>query len=403
MINTQYRVKTPPKNAKIPDVASRSLEALAGAIQQQYINAIFVNGVDSIIYIRRENGRSCTCQDIGISPVFQQGSTTLEVDGTFGRATLDSLLTGDDIVFRDPGGRAGDTAIDRHEHGPEDTVVFKDEMEPRTSDPDQGIIVPPTEENVNILPSGSSGCALCFGTGYVGGFDIHLGYRETLDVTLNPTLTNLSLDHTLNPHRLWKKSSSVGTATFSIILPKAAIITHSLKVWDNKELVSPLTYKLEISEGTWNTISATNLLTYCTGKPALIRLTTLVDDFRFSHVEIQVGYTSTPPKIDIPKFDEVLHAAVFEGIVGSPIILPPTLAKLNSSSMVRESLFGRIWRITNVRDWYDHRMNNHGYETTARLIQKYETSNILPGLASALSKPATAASSIFKQNARKFL
>jgi len=395
MIKTTYSGQIRPKNDKIPNVAERTLHEIAHRAQQQYKNAIFVNGVDSLIYVRREFGRECTCRDIMLTP-------KLEADGTMGEATLDAVLSDTDVIFRESGGRSSDTDTDRHATGPED-FVWEDPNEPQTSKPDQPEEVPDplSLENEKVLPAGSASCAACFGVGYVGGFIPHAGFREALDITANPTLVDFDVDHTETPHRMWSHTNGA-TATFTLVLPKGAVSAHSVKVFDNNKLLSHSTYDLECTaSGSYETLNESSLISFCDGREHTIRLTSLVDQFRFSHIEIQFSFSIEATRINIPRFDAALHRTIFEGLTGSSLVLPPTVGNVNRLSVIRESLYGRAWRISNVQDWFDNKKNVHGWDCLSRMLQPYELLNMLPALPNKVRRPGQKRRT--EMNRRKFL
>lgn len=401
-------VKTPtkglflPKNRRSPERAERTLERVAQVAQQQYVNAIYVNGVPCFIYPRLEAGRACTCRSSTQTPMMDEA-------GHLTQDAMQTLLLGSDVMMREAGERSpverpdGKERFNFHE-----LETFKLDGQPQTSDPLADLVEPyvigdedPSESDsarsiiqeqrgLSSEYGGRNSCGVCYGTNYIGGFDLYGGQRIVMDTTHPGVDGYLYHVDTQKAPNAWVSDGRGAYVDFPLVLPRSVSVAHALRVFDNNKVINDHNYSLEIKPqgGAFVPLSRWVLVDHCLGLPAVLRIKSTVDDFRFTHIEIQLFFLSDPPRVDFPKLDKNPYIAIFDGLTGSQLIIPPTVSNIPYLSIICDGTYGKAWSLTSISEFNDHRQNIHGWEALGRLVQDYETIGLLTRPAAELLKPA---------------
>jgi hypothetical protein len=393
-----------PRNDKAVRVATTSLQQMAPLFQKQYENALEVNGYDCLYFMIKRTGRVCTCRSAPAQT--QTGTVQLDDDGKASPEDINRILTGSDFKINSygPTNKSGFDDLQIGLSTSEEQAPGKsrssskrgktmDDFEASSVD----ISIPnsrnqgyetddPAIESDNDNPIGHGtdlACAVCFGTGFVGGFDLFRGVKITCDTTHEPsTITGLRLKNTVHPYVF--ESFKVGaTADFKVLLPRGAVSIESVRVFENTSTLWG-GYKIEVFDDVWTTpVELTGmgpqLLQFCTGRECTVRLTvtdkaaaSLDSPFRFSHIDIQVLMSDVPTRIDYPHFNHTSDPAVLDGTQEVSLNLPPTVPYCYPNDMVFDKQTHKLWRIESSEDFTDRILNPHGYTCQARLVQPFE-------------------------------
>lgn len=281
-----------------------------------------------------------------------------------------SLLSDTDVIIKNPNGSKLS-----------DYVMHTDKLD-RDSSSLTDLIPDVSVNPAHFAPAfgDTPACCVCHGVGYVGGFTPYRGERIILDTT-EPSVESDHgyIDPQFYPNRLLLEDGA--TAIWTITIPKSIARLDALQLWDNESPIPYNDYLVEVEyEGSWVVISGSDLLTYATGLPQRIRVSPLILSLRFSHLEIQISYSKTLLRIDFPNLPNELSYNVYDNLSSLTLIIPPSVAYLHKYSVVRESLYGSLWRLTSISYVGDYGNQQHGWSTTARLVQPYELVNTLPTL-----------------------
>jgi hypothetical protein len=401
-----------PKNNESVEVARTSLQYLAPVIQKQYMNALAVNGFESIFYSRMTSGRRCTCTyahpSVDDPSLAQQGNKFFTESGAATPEGLQTMLQDSDFQILDYRSRRQATDLKKptkvisvnHEgkvsrgefkhsgnlDDDEATYVDTNEDTSPFDNLDGGL---ETELNLGdevIGPDGSittgNSCGICYGTGYVGGFSMFRGVKITLDAT-TPVFNakGFLVRSDLFPNAFESHDSAEAWVEFTTILPRSTVSVESIKLVDkNKALWSG--FALEISntlDPTWRRVAQSNLAYYCNGKPSKIRVHTIDTQapFKFTHVEIQLLLSSDPTYIDFPHLSKTSDQSVLESIDSVSLNFTPEIPLVQAYDVVYDRVFNKLWRITSAEETIDRIQNVHGHGANARLIQAHEVLNLL--------------------------
>ena len=388
-----------PSNSRAVDVAKQAIYALTPVQQRKYDNAFQVQGYDSLVYTRLEQGVRCSCMS-GQSNL----GTLLMEDGKMPVGKIDELLTGG-MVFkvnrygarqpdredlREPRGQDPKTRQDQAYDGlknentiqPPTTIVSSDLTDPFTDEVvdsategvDGHLVRNELDEladtfDINNSNSSDNACAICFGSGFVGGFTVLGSWRQALSSEWGPTVLSPggTIEVGASPfffRCLW--------AEFTTILPKGFVALDSLRVWNNAKLVTSGTVLIDGSTADWSTIR-----TKCDGLPHVVRVQFDVDT-DWTHLEIQIGLTTQMSKIDFPKMVNAGDQSKLDATDDVQINASPMIPYLSAKDVIIEHTFGKAFQVGSINPWNDKSRNVLGWDCSCRVIQPNEVLNLLP-------------------------
>lgn len=363
-----------PRNiiAARQDIA-RQHEHYAQIYQRSYSEALRASGIQGQVYAALTGGVKCTC--------FMEASV-LDDDGNMSDRAINEVL--------ERHVRSSST-----EPKPDTRRIYK------AVDLDLDIDVPDyatleladddlddyeTLEDIN--PGyGQNRCGICFGTGYVGGYQIANGHRSVVDTQTDPMLSqHYELVTSEQPHELryvGEADSSgnlpLGTVTFTLTVPKQAT-QHlaTVRVWNNDCPLDTTDYSLIWRTERGNSTTLDGWLLDMTSDTCQA---TVISNKTLTHLELQFVFANEDNVqwLDMPQ----VPAAMFEpDLLGQRVTATlnlPHSAGANNRSIVRESKFGRTWQLSEVTPHYDNKGIVAFVEAEARLVGQNEVFNLLPG------------------------
>lgn len=380
-ILTRFSGRVLPANQRAVDVARQEIQRLIPAHAQRTHNALAVGGYESIIYLRKTTGQHCACKRKS-----KEVHSRLDQDGNLSPGLIETLITGDqsgpvaygtsyrnrDTYFDvdqsvedlvDPFNRSGKSAI------PDANRMTVDSQDNNSGTllEDDGL-----EELVTgpVLDYGGTGltdnsCPICFGTGFVGGYDLLSGYRSVLSYQHPSCSSSGVID--LNA---FVPTITCDQITFTVLLPPAVAV-DAFKVYSVREIMRPT-----ITVDGNAVLGPKQLLPYCDGTEHTIELKwdSLVN---FTHLEIQLQTADSIP-IDFPKTTRQSLQTVIDNYGDMQIQVSPFVPLLRPGDVVAESTLGRNFMVKNVSPHIDIRAHALGWEADIRVIQPQELTWLLP-------------------------
>lgn len=423
-----------PANARAVDVAQRAIATLTSTQNRRYDAAFQVQGYSGILYSKLKNGLACMCRSK--AKLFSRLSESGKMDA----GTLNELLTGGQTFGVLPyGTKQSDTPVYKEETvrwspsipsfgvvGPNNSLtpstalpsIFSTDSNSPTTivgshfdrygsdnslNPSVSTVLPEeikghavsssingyinisgdleklSEELdvINITEHSDYACPVCFGSGFVGGWSIHNGWRKVL-VPFDETTAVLDADTTLEV-RDYFPSASVpsGTISWRLQIPRGGISVDALKIWNGESIVKPLSVLIDGAVLT----SEHSLLRYCDG--AYHTITVLLDSTSespasLSHVELQINQSLQSANFELPKTTRDGQVDHLDNLMPFQIILSPVIPMVQSSDLIVESTMGKHLLITEVTDWKTNRRIGLGWEAQVRVSQPQEIFNLLP-------------------------
>ena len=334
-----------PKNEKAIRPATETIKSLATLQQRYNQNAILPDGRLSLLYIPKINGLPCTCCSV-FDPLDDSGNLTSEsIEDILENAKKDYSLA---------------------PYASEGFTIDYDFM-PVVADGEEA------EESVDYKLTGvpSTSCNVCFGTQFIGGYNLYGGARIVLDARAF-VRTGMLLDS--SPIQVDCKLGD--TLTTKIVVPKGATRVDFVGAYSNSDLLD-VEVRLDGVE-----VGASNLLTFCTGLEQTIEIL-FTKPAKFTHFVLQYGYIDL--YIDYSKYVNTTQNDRFAQLGDFTLAVPPLTGTSNlKGSIVVDGVEGLTYRISEMSRSSNRFGNPLITECNARAVQPYETTYGLPRLGKTL-------------------
>lgn len=396
-LNFRSNNRVLPSNSRAVDVAKQTIRDVIPVQQRKYANAFEVQGFETIVYQKLLHGRPCSCQD-------HRGASAsyLDQDGKLDAGTMDNLLSGG-LVFKvdrygarqpdRPDARANESRFADGQIFDGDEDVTNPAFDIVSDDLADPFAVTVTSENVEGVNGGSNPstlddaaeifdgeaflndtrCAVCMGSGYVGGFSVLNGQRLVLSTT-SDGLKSLDgfKEYNQVPHAFACKS-----VEFGVTLPKGTIGLDAFRVWNNTRTVSPTRITIDGLE-----YSDSLLLALCNGRTHVIKLEfdgTEDQEFTyFTHVEIQLNMSTVRALFELPRTSESSNMTLQDATDDLGLYASPQIPMLKREDVLVESTYGKTLVVSSCTSWSDRDRNILGWDLQTRVVQPAEMLNLLP-------------------------
>jgi hypothetical protein len=226
--------------------------------------------------------------------------------------------------------------------------------------------------NVNAAASVTQ-CAVCLGTGFVGGYDPVNAARVVYDTQAD--WNGVMLDGSARPNAF----NVGGAAMLRMTVPRGARQLLALKVWNNKEQVGGVEIQVQLN-GEWVSF-AQRLRQVATGAPVILRLNFAIGSTdQFTHLEVMydlgmepvlIGWNRMSYSEDFNKIDQLDDVSV---------IIPPNVPFTSLYDVITEPVWKRTWKVSSTSNAPDRNLKVNGSESTVRVLQPMELVNLLPKL-----------------------
>lgn len=380
-ILTRFSGRVLPANQRAVDVARQEIQRLIPAHAQRTHNAMAVGGYESIIYLRKTSGIHCACKRKS-----KEVHSRLDTEGNLSPGLIESLISGDQsgpaaygTKYRDRDtyfdvDQAVEDLVDPFDRLGKSTPPDLNRMTTDSQDPNSGTLLDDDglEELITgpVLDYGGTGltdnsCPICFGTGFVGGYDPLSGYRSVLSYQHPNCISTGTID--LNAYVPTIVCDSI---TFEVLLPPA-IAVDAFQAYSGRTKLTP-----RILVDSTVIISPKDLIGFCDGKVHTLELEwdTIVD---FTHMELQLQTSESIP-VDFPKVTRQSLQTVIDNYGDMSIQVTPFVPLLRPGDIVSESTLGRNFMVKNVSPHLDIRAHALGWEADIRVIQPQELTWLLP-------------------------
>ena len=407
-----------PSNARAVDVAHSSLARIAPVQARRYDAAFQVNGYNGILYHRMNSGYRCRCTNHS-----EIAATRLGIDGKADSGLISSLLTGGEFGVRPygsitattqaaqegmleiqplnykiaglssptPTGRPSLFDMDVSSPVPQIAGTSSDLF---STDPDQagsvtilesgtgsnGPVIE-TEEIIEMEESGrhnpggygytDASCPICFGSGYVGGFNVHMGWRR-LFVPYEPQAL-IPPDATLDLVNQPPSLECEYCEWIDVQLPLGAVSVDSLKVYFDDQIVVGAHVEIDALR----IVSDADLLSKCDGKLHVLRVI-LPEPGKFSHLEFQVNQSTQSANFELPRLTKNANMGLLERTDPFQVVLSPLIPLVKTNDIITETTTGRAFQVKECTSWHDKRARILGWEAQVRPTQPQEIYSLLP-------------------------
>ena len=244
----------------------------------------------------------------------------------------------------------------------------------------------------------SSTCMVCFGTGYVGGYDKYGTATEVLDVTTpGLILTNVHADYNADTRPTFFRlddDARVGTIQAAIPLRTGSGYVDVLQAYDNASVIPGAVVEIQCrprGTATWLPLSTPlveNILAQktCDVLDVIVymkRKSTRSDSPAFSHFFLRYGLTSRPSAVvlgDIPKHNETVTVKEFgfeEELGELSVFVDNRIVTYKRDDILYHIDKKKFWALTTVQPNISMGLCLNS-DLTARYVQPYEIATRIP-------------------------
>lgn len=421
-----------PTNTGISHVAQQRIDNLVSAQNRKHAEALKTDGTQGFLFVKQRNGRPCTCQlKETVSSPFTLNSpmtptnTGLDDDATVG--TTDNPGLASAFRVRDYSGLfsnsltgpkppTGSTLQEIHERRMANRSDFEQaEMIPVEGDADVDDILSmadnfedPDDAARQKQPSlarlyggEKTPCGICFGSGFVGGYQLHAGTRIVLDASQSyPTeLVDCEVSRTTAPYSFVIERSGTKFVQWTVPLPTYFHSVLGVAVRNNVAPAVGFIIEAHTGNGTWMPLTP-QYLNALNGTPTTltVRVRPVTSDapgtsqFTFTHVELMVQIAS-PLMINMPTFASTLDYEQFDVLQTlSGVEFPASIPLLDREAVLVDKKYNQAWSVVEVESRRTGKNQTFNNVVSLRLIQQYETKflfNLVQGKVVELVYPNT--------------
>lgn len=379
-----------PRNNGSVNIARSAIDQTLPRALRQYENALAVDSTPVTYYRRRNGGLKCSCQGAVLPNVMavldmEPGVAVLDAKGVGTQDYVQSMLQGSVFSIDRYGSRpqhfdgvGGDNPQRSVPHSPLVQSGFTHNKSTDLDDPfaeqiedgsvedlfDTGV------ENNLAIATATAGCAVCLGTGWVGGYDPSNALRLTYDARAS-WQGDFIADASTAPARLTLFGARV--LEISVFAPSAVIGLEALRVWSDKTAVSDLTIEAVVA-GVARSITSG----LAAGSTTLLRITLGESVSYITHLEVQFELSLNPVYANFSRLSYSENLQLPENLDSANLVISPSLPHVQLYDIVADGMYRRLWKITAVNPAIDRERQINGWEATARILQSYELSNLLP-------------------------
>lgn len=339
------------KNARnfIQKQAQNRLVETVAAANQQYVNSLFVNGVDIDLYQICHSDRPCTCEKTEILSEFATKG---------GDPQLPTNENEDSAEYEFQNNIFGE----QHEQTYNDEVL--DIMDRAAQRQETGLsgaeLGGSTEYKEGPTAGSNSKCGICYKTGMQPGY-VAYGKQRQLFTTLDILdLDGYYINRTLAPHTL-EKQHEQAYITFKTVIPKY-FKTCGISIRDNcTEIQGATLYVNELP------LTRAVLDTY-RGQELVFQ----VKEQQFTHCVIEFDMGIEKPKIDLSAEILTLDYNRIVPLGSFSIVISPNVLTLNNSDIVIIRTRSMGLKLNEVRPRQTSERLIMGWDCQARILQPNE-------------------------------
>lgn len=403
-----------PTNTGISPVAQQRIDTLVSAANRKHAEALKTDGTQGFLFLKQRVGLPCTCQLVQTTADQMTLSTpTLKIaDSSTDSGSADSSPMGRAFRVRDYDGLfsnsltkapppTGSTLQEIHQRRMAERGDFtQSEMIPVEADQsideilsmadgfeDEDSAALQKQPSLARLYGGEkSPCAICFGSGFVGGYSLHAGQRLILDAsgTAPVTLQDCEIDRTTAPHSFIIERSGTKAVEWTVVVPTYFHSVLGVAVRNNIDPAVGFIVEAHTGNGNWNAVTPQYLASF-NGTPTTLtlRVRPVTSDapgtgqFRFTHVELLYQIAS-PLIVNLPTFERTLDYEQFDVLQTlSGVEFPASIPMLDREAVLVDTKYNQAWNVVSVESKRTASNQTFNNVVSLRLIQQYETKFLL--------------------------
>lgn len=403
-----------PTNTGISPIAQQRIDTLVSAANRKHAEALKTDGTQGFLFLKQRAGRPCTCQlvqttadQMTLSTPQISASTSSTDSGSVSSSPMarsfrvrdyDGLFSNSLTGPKPP---TGSTLQEIHQRRMAQRDDFTQaEMIPVEADQSIDDILAMADDFqdedsaalqkqptlARLYGGEKSPCAICFGSGFVGGYSLHAGQRLILDAsdTVPATLLDCEIDRTTAPHSFLIERSGVKAVEWTVPVPTYFHSVLGIAVRNNIDPAVGFIIEAHTGNGNWNALTPAYLTALNgTATTLTIRVRPVTSDapgtsqFRFTHVELLYQIAS-PLVVNLPTFERTLDYEQFDVLQTlSGVEFPASIPMLDREAVLVDTKYNQAWNVVSVESRRTASNQTFNNVVSLRLIQQYETKYLL--------------------------
>ena len=306
---------TPMNDRAVEPAVHHSIPHYAKMEMKRTLNALKTGQISATLYLFRKAGLRCTCDD---------KTPLLTTEGQLTQPSImQTLFTGE--TASKPKFTTNDLDMNNN-------------IEYDLDDPNDEVDL---ALNPLIVGYDANACGCCYGSGYVGGFNISRHFFASLAVpSYVVSLGNVVIDSSTSPHS-FAPQSSTSYVQFRLTIPKnSKFITFRLM--NNTDVVPYTQYEVQYESSTNNWVSTKDLTPLNIGQPVDIRI---VGNKVFTHFEILFSLNEAPIYVDFPQLQASDLEKNLQGdSLETEMNLGPDAIGFTKYSLIYDHKYNRLWQ-----------------------------------------------------------
>ena len=395
-----------PNNARAADVAKSSVERILDVQARRYSSAFEVKGYEGILYNALTRGIACACHSTSRG----LPKTLLDEKGNASHQDINSMLTGgadfrvklyglkpsnlvkdapqqDSVWDIDtPSTREDDPFFDIVPKNGKPGTPFDVYASDENDDPRAGTIIedgvgpngaasiPDIDELVNDFDGSMFGltdvsCPVCFGTGWIGGFNVFNGWRKVLNHQYDDAFFE---GNVLNTDATVPYINTEYVRFDRVMIPARCVGVDAVRAFADRKILGATV----LVDGS-SVASAQQMLRYADGSQHTIELQ-FDERLNFTHLELQFNQSHKSARFEFPRTNKSGQQTMLDATQSVTLNLPPSIPMIQPKDIFVDSTFNKAWQITSVNNWNTRTYKTLGWDCDARVVQPAELYNLLP-------------------------
>lgn len=398
---------TYPTNTGMSHIAKDRIEHLVSSVNRKHQEALATDGVSGWLFTKVRAGLPCTCQtrELVETPISlsEDSATVTQVSSSMGSVNAPHIRS---FRISDYHETAGNSSIKITREGTDLKSIHERRMAKPDNFRDEDM-VPVEQDNAiddilamadgftdpdddarqkQIMPRLYGGektrCGICFGSGFVGGYQLHGGQRIVLDAsqTYETSLENCEVDATTSPSSFVIERTGNKWVEWQLAVPTYFEKVLAINVYDNVEPAVGRIIEAHTGNGVWTELS-TSFLESLRGIATILHVRvrpvtsapTFTNQLRFTHVELLYQLTATL-KVDLPSLPKSVDFEQFDVLQTlSGVEFPASIPNLDREAVFVEDKYRQAWAVTEIEQKQTSGYQIFNNVVSLRLIQQYET------------------------------
>ena len=222
-------------------------------------------------------------------------------------------------------------------------------------------------DDANVDLAGNA-CPICMGTGYVGGFTVHNGFR----IVLNFQYPNADLGDALLDLTQAVPEIKTTVTTFTVVLPAHPVRIDALRIWNNRSVV---TGTLAV-DGVVMTMP-NDIMPFCDGRTHTVTVS-WDSPTPFTHVEIQAAQSTEDAYWALPNITKSAARDRLDSTENFEVSVTPLVPIMQSGDVITETTYNKTLYVTDVTQKNERTRATLGWSCQTRVVQPQEIYTLLP-------------------------